>query len=86
MEERAQKARAIVDRIEQLLKQIDRLKESRGVIDLHIPYGTIRIDIKPAEDRADDIFATRAVAEIYNAYISIALIEIRRLEKELAEL
>ncbi|MCM3242724.1 hypothetical protein M3598_08195 [Cytobacillus oceanisediminis] len=87
MEERAGKARAIVDRIELLLKRVNSVKKSSGVIDLYTPNRTVRIDPQYREDgHAVNNFETRIAAAIYNTFIDVTLQEIRHLEKELAEL
>jgi hypothetical protein len=85
MEERAKKGRKIVEQIENLSEAIARLKRAKGTIDLYTPNKTIRLEVKYNDHSLDD-YTTRAVAEIHNTFIDITLAEIRKLEKELAEL
>jgi hypothetical protein len=86
MEERAGKARKIVDRIEVLTNKVVSIKKARGVIDLYTSQRTVRIDIQQSSERAPDNYDTQLVASVYNTYINITLAEIRNLERELSEL
>jgi hypothetical protein len=84
MEERAKKAREIVERIKILKSQISDIKRAR-VMDLYTPVKTIRLDLQTNE-RSDDNYKTRVIAHIYNTFIDVTLAEISHLEKKLAEI
>ncbi|MDT0163852.1 hypothetical protein [Bacillus sp. AG4(2022)] len=86
MEERAGKARKIVNQIEVLTNKVASIKKSKGVIDLYTPQRAVRIEIQQSSERAQDNYETQLVASVYNTYINITLAEIRNLERELAEL
>jgi hypothetical protein len=88
LEERAKKAREIVDRIDDLLKQIDLLNRADGAMEIYTRGKTIYLrlnDFSP-EGLAEKDYTTEVVASIYNAFIDVTLAEIRHLEKQLAEL
>ncbi|PLR93231.1 hypothetical protein [Bacillus sp. T33-2] len=85
MEERATKARGIVNRIERLLDQVEQVKRARGVMDLYTRHKTIRLEMKYNE-LAENNYTTEVVAAINNAFVNVTLAEIRHLEQELAEL
>lgn len=87
MEERAGKARKIVDRIDALLKSVDEVKRSRGFIKLSTPNIGIYIELtRSGKEPAENDYETEITASIYNAFIDVTLAEIRHLEKQLAEL
>ncbi|MEF7566093.1 hypothetical protein V4V35_24175 [Bacillus infantis] len=86
MEERAGKARKIVNQIEMLTNKVASIKNAKGIIDLYTSKRTVRIDIQQHSGIAENNYETQLVASVYNTYINITLAEIRNLEWELSEL
>lgn len=85
MEERAKRARKIVEQIEKLLGDVARVKRSNGRMDLYTTGQTIRFEFQRGE-RVKNCYSAEAVAAMYNAFVNITIAEIRSLEKQLAEL
>ncbi|WEK53295.1 MAG: hypothetical protein P0Y55_11925 [Candidatus Cohnella colombiensis] len=85
MEGRAAKAREIVDRIEELLRDIERVKRS-GNIEIYTPTRSVYINDYHHKGVLPSSSRTYLFALMINLFIDVTLQEIQQLESELAEL
>ncbi|MGG4032986.1 hypothetical protein ABEV74_04650 [Paenibacillus cisolokensis] len=85
LEERAKKARAIVNRIEHLTIEIERVKRTYGIEFCALRVPNVRVGTWD-DEKIKNQFTAELVANLVKVFIDLALKEIRRLEAELAEL
>ncbi|WPS86499.1 hypothetical protein SMD22_18575 [Brevibacillus halotolerans] len=86
MEKRAEAGRSIVKQIEKLQNCLVLVKgQSFSCIDIRVSSSEIRTTTWGAKQLPNDYFA-EVEAKMINAFIDVTKAEIKRLEKELAEL
>lgn len=86
MADRVKRSMDIVDRIDKLKSQISLVKKSKGILDIHTPYSSIRPIRNSQDGQLPNDYQTQVIANMYNAFITVTHLEIQCLEKELAEL